>query len=162
MYYLFDCVCLRVSGRIWISLSNILIFRQAIYKLATKELFSLVIRDIYWSWIPYQPSSFHQVHNRHCFLVGLLCYFKRPSYGVYHCDGFYDYRICTFSTYFVGAYKIYTYFIPWCFFHQIGRQFTVFFVDRFVRWHMSHLVTSFCKTSWMPVQYKCLQIIASV
>ena len=46
MYYIYGCVCLRETGKIWRSLKTIFIFYQYIFKLVTKELSSLVIRDL--------------------------------------------------------------------------------------------------------------------
>ena len=35
-----------------------------------------------------QPCSLYQVRGYHHFLVSILRYFKPPSYGLYHCNGF--------------------------------------------------------------------------
>ena len=76
MYHLYGCVNLWVTGGIWLSLNTILFFYQAIFKLATEELSSLALRDLYWTCIPDQPHSFYQVRNRRQFLVDVLHHFK--------------------------------------------------------------------------------------
>ena len=63
-------------------------FYIKIFKLVTKEFSSLVIRDIYFPWMPYQSRSFHQFCDLRYFLVAVFCYFRPPSYGVYHCNSF--------------------------------------------------------------------------
>ena len=69
-------------------LNSIFLFYQATFKFVTEEFPFSVIRDFHWPWISDQPSSFYQVFNNRCFLVIILRYFKPPSYGVYHCNGF--------------------------------------------------------------------------
>ena len=109
MYYIYDGAHLWIPGGIWLSLNTILILYKATFKLFTKEFSSLVRHDFYYPWIPDQLHSFYQVRNNHHFLVAVLRYFKPPGFRVYNCNGFKDYRLFPFYTYFVGAYKTYTF-----------------------------------------------------
>ena len=57
MYSFYDFVCLRVSWKISLSLNTIFIFYQAMFKLVTKELSSVLIHDLYWPCILDHPRS---------------------------------------------------------------------------------------------------------
>ena len=71
------------SRRIWLSLNSIFLFYQAIFKLMTEGFPYSVICDFYWPWILAQSCNLYQVHDHHCFLIVILCYFKPPGYDLH-------------------------------------------------------------------------------
>ena len=46
------------------------------------ELRNAVMRDFRWPGVHGKPRGFHQVHDRHSFLIIVLRYFKPSSYEV--------------------------------------------------------------------------------
>ena len=73
MYSFYDCFLLRVPWGSRLSLNYF--FLPIFSKFMTEGFSSLVIHNLYWTWILDQPRGFYQVCYFHCFIVAVLCHF---------------------------------------------------------------------------------------
>ena len=115
MYFLYDYVCLYVPGGVSLSLNTILFFYKGILNVLLRNSPSwlYMISTVHG----YQTS--HIVSNTFVIIIAFLSLYrvtsKKPSYRVYHFDGFSDQSLFPFYTYFIQACEMYTQFIQQCF-----------------------------------------------